>query len=307
MSSVRQPGLSVEVSGAARERWLPIFLLGPACALLVGLVGYPLIRALWLSVHDIRLLALGSARFVGLGQYRAAWVDPTFWRAALHTVIWVVGVVGLQLILGLCGALLLNRPFRGRAFWRGVALIPWATSSVLVALMWLWLLDTHLGLVNDILRRLGAIPAAVAWLAGTTTALPAVMVTAIWQGTPFFAVMLLAALQAIPEDLYEAARIDGAGGWAAFRFVTLPLLRPTILITTMLRTMWTANYMDLIFVMTGGGPGIASMTLPLHAYFLAYKRLDLGAGAAVAVQLAMVLAVAIVIYMRMLGSVEVTE
>jgi multiple sugar transport system permease protein len=307
VSAVRQPALGVRASTAARERWLPFLLLAPACALLAGLVAYPLVRALWLSLYDVRLLTLGAGRFVGLGQYRAAWADPTFWQAALHTLVWVVGVVGLQLGFGLGGALLLNRPFRGRAFWRGVALIPWATSSVLVALMWLWLLDTHLGLINDVLRRVGAIPAAVAWLAGTNTALPAVMIAAIWQGTPFFAVMLLAALQAIPEDLYEAARIDGAGGWAAFRFVTLPLLRPTILITTMLRTMWTANYMDLIFVMTGGGPGVASLTLPLHAYFLAYKRLDLGAGAAVAVQLAIVLAGAIVIYMRLLGSVEVTE
>ncbi|MDI6772600.1 MAG: sugar ABC transporter permease, partial [bacterium] len=279
----------------------------PACVLLVGLVGYPLVRAIWLSLHDIRLLTLHAARFVGFGQYYAVWADPTFWQAVLHTTVWVVGVVGLQLVLGLGGALLLNKPFRGRAFWRGVALIPWATSSVLVALMWLWLLDMHLGLVNDVLRRLGVIQAPIAWLAGRNTALPAVMLAAIWQGTPFFAVMLLAALQAIPEELYEAARIDGGGTWAVFRFVTLPLLRPTILITTTLRTMWVANYMDLILVMTGGGPGVASLTLPLHAYYLAYKRLDLGAGAAVAVQLAVVLAAAIVIYMRLLGSVEVTE
>lgn len=286
---------------------MPLFLLAPACVLLVGLVGYPLVRAIWLSLHDIRLLTLHAARFVGFGQYYALWAAPTFWQAVLHTAVWVVGVVGLQLVLGLCGALLLNKPFRGRAFWRGVALIPWATSSVLVALMWLWLLDLHLGLVNDVLRRLGVIEAPVAWLAGKNTALPAVMLAAIWQGTPFFAVMLLAALQAIPEELYEAARIDGGGTWAVFRFVTLPLLRPTILITTTLRTMWVASYMDLILVMTGGGPGTASLTLPLHAYYLAYKRLDLGAGAAVAVQLAVVLAAAIVIYMRLLGSVEATE
>jgi len=294
-------------SRARSDRALAYLLLAPACALLLGLIAYPLLRAVWLSVHDVRLLQLGTATYVGGVQYLAAWADPTFWIAVRQTVIWTVGVVGAQLVFGMCGALLLNKPFRGRGFWRGVALIPWASSSVLVALMWLWLLDSNYGVLNDLLRRLGLLHTAFAWLAEPKTALPAVMLAAVWQGTPFFAVMLLAGLQAIPEGLYEAARIDGGSAWASFRYVTLPLLRPTILITTMLRTMWVANYMDLTFVMTGGGPGVATLTVPLYAYFAAYKRLAIGAGAAVAMQLAVVLAGAVLIYMRLLGSVEAAE
>ncbi|HLJ58787.1 MAG TPA: sugar ABC transporter permease [bacterium] len=307
VSAARGAVLRPPASRARSDRARAYLLLAPACALLLGLIAYPLLRAVWLSVHDVRLLQLGTATYVGGAQYVASWADPTFWIGVRQTVIWTVGVVGAQLVFGMCGALLLNKPFRGRAFWRGVALVPWASSSVLVALMWLWLLDSNYGVLNDVLRRLGLLHTAFAWLAEPRTALPAVMLAAIWQGTPFFAVMLLAGLQAIPEDLYEAARIDGGNAWAAFRYVTLPLLRPTILITTMLRTMWVANYMDLTFVMTGGGPGVATLTVPLYAYFAAYKRLAIGSGAAVAMQLAVVLAGAVLIYMRLLGSVEAAE
>ncbi|HXX39270.1 MAG TPA: sugar ABC transporter permease [bacterium] len=307
MNDARGALFRFTASRTRSDRASAYLLLAPACVLLLGLIAYPLLRAIWLSAHDVRLLQLGMARYVGGAQYLASWADPAFWIAVRQTVIWTVGVVGAQLVFGMCGALLLNKPFAGRAFWRGVALIPWASSSVLVALMWLWLLDSNYGVLNDILRRLGLLHTAFAWLAEPTTALPAVMLAAVWQGTPFFAVMLLAGLQAIPEDLYEAARIDGGGQWAAFRHVTLPLLRPTILITTMLRTMWVANYMDLTFVMTGGGPGVATLTVPLYAYFAAYKQLAIGAGAAVAMQLAVVLAGAVLIYMRLLGSVEAAE
>ena len=306
-SGAQDSGPRPPASRARSERVLAYVLLAPSCVLLLGLIALPAAAAMWLSVHDVRLLQLGTAAYVGAAQYLASWADPAFWIATRQTVIWIVGVVGVQLVLGMIGALLLNKPFRGRAFWRGVALIPWASSSVLVALMWLWLLDSNYGLLNDVLRRLGLITRRRWWLAQPSTALPAVMLAAIWQGTPFFAVMLLAGLQAIPEDLYEAARIDGGTARATFRYITLPLLRPTILITTMLRTMWTANYMDLSLVMTGGGPGLATLTVPLYAYFAAYKRLAVGEGAAVAMQLAVVLAAAVLIYMRLLGSVEVTE
>lgn len=300
MSLFQQPA---RASGAARrgERWLlPLLLLSPALVLLLGIVAYPIARALWLSVHRLEILRPDLSQYVGLDNYRNLFHDAVMRIALQNSGVWVAGVVLFQFLGGLVGAVLLNRQFAGRAVVRGLALIPWATPSVLVALMWTWMLDGNYGLINDLLVKSGLLSRFQPWLAQPGTALPAVMLADIWQGIPFFAVMLLAALQAIPEDLFEAARIDGASAWRVFRHVTLPLLLPTVLITTMLRMIWTANYMDLIMVMTGGGPGYSSLTLPLHAYYTAYKRLDFGYGSTIAIVQVAVLAAAIVLYLRQL-------
>jgi multiple sugar transport system permease protein len=253
----------------------------------------------------LEILRPDLSEYVALDNYRGLLQDPVIWIALQNSVVWVVGVVLFQFLGGLTGALILNRRFPGRAMVRGLALIPWATPSVLVALMWTWMLDGNYGLINDLLVKAGILSRFQPWLAQPWSALPAVMLADIWQGIPFFAVMLLAALQAIPEDLFEAARIDGASAWRVFLHVTLPLLLPTILITTMLRMIWTANYMDLIMIMTGGGPGYSSLTVPLHAYYMAYKRLDFGYGSTIAIVQVAILAGAIVFYLRQLRKNEV--
>jgi multiple sugar transport system permease protein len=284
---------------------LPLLLLSPALALLLGVVAYPILRAVWLSFQRLEILQPDLTQFVGLEHYRALFQDSVLHIALQNSALWVLGCVLFQFLGGLAGALVLNQRFPGRAAVRGLALIPWATPSVLVALMWTWMLDGNYGLVNDLLVKAGVLSRFQPWLAQPWSALPAVMLADIWQGIPFFAVMLLAALQAIPEELFEAARIDGASTWRVFRYVTLPLLLPTILITTMLRIIWTANYMDLIMVMTGGGPGYSSLTVPLHAYFTAYKQLDFGYGSTVAIVQVVLLAAAIAFYFRLLKAQEV--
>jgi multiple sugar transport system permease protein len=275
-------------------------LLSPALALLLGIVAYPIARAVWLSFHRLEILQPDLSLNVGFDNYRELLQDPVIRIALQNSIVWVVGVVLFQFLGGLIGALVLNRRFPGQGIVRGLALIPWATPSVLVALMWTWMLDGNYGLINDLLVRLRILSRFQPWLAQPWSALPGVMLADIWQGIPFFAVMLLAALQAIPEDLFEAARIDGASVWRIFRHVTLPLLLPTILITTMLRMIWTANYMDLIMIMTGGGPGYSSLTIPLHAYYTAYKRLDFGYGSTIAIVQVALLAAAIAFYLRQL-------
>jgi multiple sugar transport system permease protein len=280
-------------------------LLSPALVLLLGIVAYPIGRAFWLSVHRLEILRPDLSEYVGLANYRGLLQDPVMRIALENSAIWVAGVVLFQFAGGLVGALILNRKFPGRAVVRGLALIPWATPSVLVALMWTWMLDGNYGLINDLLVKAGILSRFQPWLAQPWSALPAVILADVWQGIPFFAVMLLAALQAIPEDLFEAARIDGASPWRVFRHVTIPLLLPTILITTMLRMIWTANYMDLIMIMTGGGPGYSSLTVPLHAYYTAYKRLDFGYGSTVAIVQVIILAGVIVLYLRQLRKNEV--
>ncbi len=306
MKSPRRSSAKASRGGGRGRTWvLPLFLLSPALALLLGIVAYPIARAIWLSFHRLEILQPDLTQYVALDNYRGLLQDPVIRIALQNSVVWVVGVVVFQCLGGLVGALILNRRFPGRAAVRGLALIPWATPSVLVALMWTWMLDGNYGLVNDLLVKAGILSRFQPWLAQPWSALPAVMLADVWQGIPFFAVMLLAALQAIPEDLFEAARIDGASAWRVFRHVTLPLLLPTILITTMLRMIWTANYMDLIMIMTGGGPGYSSLTIPLHAYYMAYKRLDFGYGSTIAILQVAILAVAIVAYIRLLRRNEV--
>jgi multiple sugar transport system permease protein len=306
MKSPRRSSAKASRGSGRGRRWiLPLFLLSPALVLLLGIVAYPITRAIWLSFHRLEILRPDLSQFVGLENYSGLLQDPVLRIALQNSVVWVVGVVLFQFLGGMVGALVLNRRFPGRAVIRGLALIPWATPSVLVALMWTWMLDGNYGLLNDLLVKVSILSQFQPWLAQPWSALPGVMLADVWQGVPFFAVMLLAALQAIPEDLFEAAHIDGASAWRVFRHVTLPLLLPTILITTMLRMIWTANYMDLIMIMTGGGPGYSSLTVPLHAYYTAYKRLDFGYGAAIAIVQVALLGVAIVFYLRQLRRNEV--
>ena len=178
-------------------------------------------------------------------------------------------------------------------------MIPWATPSVLVALIWMWLLDPNHGLVNAVLTRVGLMHSPVAWFGNPHSALATLVVVDAWQGIPFFAVMVLAALQAVPEELKESARTDGCGVLRVFRYITVPSILPTVLITLVLRLIWTANYIDLAYVLTGGGPGIASTTVPLQSYLTAYKEGALGSGAGYAVVQALVLAVLVAIYIRL--------
>jgi len=258
---------------------------------------------LWLSLTNMSLLG-GTLGFVGLDNFKQIFADPNFGKFAENSVVWTVGGVGLQLIFGVMGALLLNQRFRLRGMVRGLAMIPWATPSVLVALIWLWLLDPNHGLINAVLSAAGIVRHPVSWLASPNTALPTLIGVDAWQGIPFFAVMVLAALQAVPEELKESARTDGCGVFRVFWYVTVPNILPTVLITVVLRLIWTANYVDLAYVLTGGGPGISSTTVPLQSYLTAYKQGALGQGAGYAVVQAVVLAILVAIYLRLTSGKE---
>lgn len=297
-----KPAVSVR-----KERLLPLLLLAPALLMMVGVIAFPLFQAIRLSFFDMSLLMPQLARFNWLDNYRTILSDEAFYRSFVNSVVWIVSCVALQFAVGMAGALLLNRDFWGRAFVRGLSLIPWATSSVLVALMWSWMLDGNYGIINDLLQKLGLIQRYQPWLAQPGTALGGVIAANVWQGAPFFAVMLLAAMQSIPEALYEAARIDGAGWRQQFWNITIPHLMPTIIITTILRIIWTANYVDLILIMTHGGPGYSSITMPLLSYLTFYSHLKVGQGAAIAVFQALFLIVSLTLYNHVLQQYEKGE
>ncbi len=278
----------------------PWLFLAPALLATIAIVFYPVLNALFLSLHDVVLFRPRTRPFVGLANYAKALADPVFWESLRHSLVWVLCAVSLQFGIGFGAALLLNRAFAWRSLARALIVVPWALPSVIIGLIWTWMLDFNLGVLNVIGVRLGLLGHSVPWLAQLDTAMGGVLLAIAWQGFPFFAVTLLAGLQAIPGELYEAADIDGAGTFAQFRHITVPGLIEVIVTSLLLRMIWVANSLDLILVMTGGGPGTATQTLPLHAFLTAWSGGNYGQGAALAVILTMLLlgVVALMIWRR---------
>ena len=288
-----------------RSRLMPYALLAPAVLVTLFIVFFPMVQALVTSFYDLVLWKPNATRFVGFGNYIKLLRDPVFWTSMGHTAIWIGLTVPLQMGLGLVAALLLNREFPWRGLARALVIIPWALPSVVIALMWRWIYDPTTGVLNDILLYLSVIHSTVPWLADPHLALYAVIATLTWQGFPFFAVMILAGLQGIPQSQYEAASIDGASTWRQFLHITLPGIAPVLATAGLLRIIWVANSMDVIFVMTGGGPGYATHTLPLYAFIKARQNLDFGYGTAIAVTFTILLGTVVAIYIvRTLREVE---
>jgi multiple sugar transport system permease protein len=288
-------------STARRFDALPYVLLSPAVLATLALVFVPMLQAVFPSLQHNILWKPRDVRFIGLDNYLAIAQDPVAWSSLGRTLLWIGLTVPLQLLLGLATALLLNQQFRWRGLARSLILIPWALPSVVIALMWAWMYQPQVGLFNDLLLRLGLVTQAVPWLAQPGTALYAIIVALVWQGFPFFAIMILAGLQTIPASLYEAAAVDGATPWQQFREVTLPGLKGVLVTALMLRLIWVANSIDVILVMTGGGPGYATHTLPLYAFKRTYGSMDFGYGTALACTFSLLLLGLILVYLRRAG------
>lgn len=276
----------------------PYLLILPAVLFILLVVAYPVTNSLWMSLQNYNLTKPKSNGFVGLLNYITAFHDPLFYQSLKNTIIWIVFGVGLQFLFGFILALLLNKNFKLRGFIRAIILVPWVTPGVLIGLMWTWMYDGNYGIINDILHRLGIINNFIPFLAKPNTALPAIIVTIVWQGIPFFAIMILAGLQSIPNELYEAADVDGGKRLQKLIHITLPSIKNTIFVTTMLRVIWVANSIDVIFSMTGGGPGYASQTLSVYAFTKAYGSLDFGYASTLSIILTMILMVVAVFYLR---------
>lgn len=283
------------------RRVLPYAMLSPAVLVTLAIVFLPMVQAVWMSLHDYVLFRPRVFDFVWFKNFQTALADPVFWISLRHTVIWIVITVPAQMLLGLATALLLNQEFPWRGLARALVIIPWALPSVVIALMWVWIYDSNYGVLNDLLLRMNLITASVPWLANPDTALYAIILTLTWQGFPFFAVMILAGLQGIPKSYYEAAAIDGASNFRQFWHITLPGLAGVLMTATLLRIIWVANSIDVIFVMTGGGPGYSTYTLPLYAFINARTGLNYGYGSALAVSFTLVLLGFVILYLRRAG------
>lgn len=275
----------------------PYLLIAPALIIILAMVFVPAMNAILMSFQSYDLRRPLEIGFVGLSNYSEVLQDSLFWASLGRTVLWVVFGVGLQFVFGFALALLLNKKFKGRGIVRAVSLIPWVTPGVLIGLMWKWIYDGNYGVLNDILLKLGIIHDKIPFLAQESTAFPSVIVTIIWQGIPFFALMLLAGLQGVPGELYEAADIDGANVFQKLFKVTIPSIKNTIFITTLLRIIWVANSVDVIFNMTGGGPAYSTQTLSVYIFNKA-NSLNLGYSSAMSILLTLILLIVAIPYLK---------
>lgn len=278
-----------------RERFTGWILLIPALILLALVFAYPIGRAFVLSLFTENLGTNLQPEFSGFDNYIRMVGDGRFWASIWNTTVFTFFAIVLELSLGMAVALVLNRAFRGRGAVRTIAILPWALPTALIALTWTWIFNDQFGVWNDILLRLGIIEQSVNWLGNPTLALMATIAADVWKTTSFVAILLLAGLQSIPEDLYEAHAIDGASPWQSFRQITLPLLMPQILIAVLFRFAQSFGIFDLIQVMTGGGPAGATEMVSLYIYATVMRYLDFGYGAALVVVTFLVLIIAVAI------------
>ena len=298
MTTLAEPRARRHEGGLRRLtlRLEPYAYTAPALILICAVMLVPLVIGLSYAFRDITLLDPMSGDFVGLDHFRDIWADANFWNALRNTVVWTVASVVLQFGLGLGLALLLNRPCPGRGLIQALVFLPWAVPTFLSGLNWAWLFNPVVGPIPHWLYGLGLVAAPNNILSDPAHALWGPITASVWWGVPFFAITLLAALQSIPADIYEAAAIDGAGAFERFRSITVPFLAPTVAITVMLRTVWIANSADLIVVMTRGGPADSTQILASYIFTQAFQRLDFGyASALAAVLLVLLLAYAMTI------------
>ncbi len=293
--AVSSSGLRRRILG--RDAPLAYLFLSPILLILAGLIAYPFFSSIYLSLQDKMVGAPGT--FAGLQNYGILLGDPVFRKTAINTFIYTATGVTLKAILGMIIALVLNEQIRARNLMRALCFLPWAFPSLIVALDWKWIYEgTQAGLLNMLLYESGLVSTYVHWLSDANLALFSVIGAMVWQGTPFYAMMFLAGLQTIPNELYEAAEVDGASVFQRFFNITLPGLTSVIIITVLLSTIWTANNIVFVYILTGGGPDYATHIFPTLAYELAIGSRRLGLGAAVPLMFLPILVVIIIVLTR---------
>jgi len=255
-------------------------LLIPGAVWIFSFIIFPLGYSLYLSFTSYNLLRLGSKVFIGLKNYQELIHDPTFYFVLKNTVIFLFVVVNIEFLLGLCIALLLNRTFKGQGIIRALFMIPMMFAPVVVGLQFRWFFNDQFGLLNGILCLIGVLKYPIGWLVESRYAMPSVMIAEIWQNTPFMALILLAGLQSLPREPFEAARVDGASSWQIFRDISLPLLKPIILIAFCIRSLDVVRVFDVVEIMTYGGPGYRTELLGTYIYRLAIRNAKFGLGCA---------------------------
>ncbi|WP_273729179.1 carbohydrate ABC transporter permease [Brucella gallinifaecis] len=274
---------------------LPYLFIAPGFLCLCLVIAYPFFYTLLISFTDKNVMYDGTV-FVGLDNYKDTFADRTLPATITRSFIWTFGVVLGQLVLGLIAALALNRVWKARTAVRLMLIIPWAFPTIVIAYSWRFILDGTFGVLNDLLLKVGFIAEPVSWISQPTLAMPIAIIVAVWSGFPFMMVSIIAAITTIPDDLFEAARLDGADYWQELRYITLPFIAPVMLSVVILRTIWTFNGFDLLFLLTGGGPVNRTTTLPIYAFSIGWTRYDVGRMAAISMLMIALLGLVILFY-----------
>jgi trehalose/maltose transport system permease protein len=277
-----------------RSAWL---FMAPMLIVLALVAGWPLLRTMWFGFTDANLSDLQAAEFVGFVNYYYLLTDPDWWTAVRNTLVFTGASLILEIILGMAIALALNAHFRGRGLLRAAVLIPWAIPTVVSAQMWNWMYHDVFGVINEVLRALGLITQPIAWTASPDTALIAIIMVDVWKTTPFMALLLLAGLQMLPQECYESARVDGVHPIKVFFKVTLPLLRPALMVAIIFRALDALRIFDLIYVMTGNNKATMSMSVYARQQLVDFQ--DVGYGSAAATLLFLIIAMITVIYLTL--------
>lgn len=285
-------------STVRKNRMLPYYFIFPALFLIGVFLVYPVGNLFYYSFRNYNMAMPFLEEFVGLDNFKKILTeDALFYQTLFISAKWVCVEVFLQLIFGLVIALLLNANFKLRGLFRVITFSPWAISGVLTSMMWALMYNQNIGIFNDLFTRLHWIHQPIAWLANTSIVFKSVIVAELWRGIPFFAIILLAALQTIPEELYEACRVDGGGWWKRFGYITIPYLKNTIVLSTLLRAVWEFNQVDLIYTLTGGGPARLTTTLSMYIVDQAINANNFGYGSALTVVAFIILLVFAAIYL----------
>lgn len=253
----------------------------PALLLLLSTIGIPIVKSLYMSLFEMSLLNMKQSTWNAFGNFKALFAEDDFLHSVSVTFRYVVSVVGIQFVLGMALAVILNGKMRFRSALRTVVLIPWVVPTIIGALLWMWLFQPQYGVINYILKSLHLVSEPLQWLSDIRLALFAVMIAALWKQLPFMVTMLLAGMQGISADMYEAAMIDGANKRQQFFHITLPMLKSTIQTVTLISCIENFKMFPLFWIMTSGGPVDATTTLSILSYKTAFIELDLGKGAAI--------------------------
>jgi multiple sugar transport system permease protein len=281
----RSSGLfGIDLASPRHASKLGYLLLAPAALLILAILVYPMLLAIDISFHDVKFatLSFGASEYT-LANYQKLFSSPDFWKAIGVTAQLLVVVTSISMAVGMGTALLVNQQFRGRSFARMLIALPWAIPEVVAVVTWVWILDASFGVFNWLLIKAGMVGGPVSWFSQPGTAFSAVTMVMVWKGYPFISIMILAGLQSIPEEYYQAAKVDGANVFQRFFWITIPCIAPVLGVTLILTILWVFRDFSIIYVLTGGGPVGATETLAIMTYEEAFNFFRMGYASAIGV------------------------